>query len=403
MSTVRRIPNRGSPPKSNKGLIIGIIVAIVVVIIVVVVVVAVLLVRRNRSAKSTTTTTTTTTTTSGCVSDAGCPAGKVCNTANGVCVQCMTNSNCTGTNGLCQNNVCVAGCVSDANCTGTTPKCETSSSTCVGCLANADCASGTVCKTANHTCVQCLSDLDCGLPFTCLGDACCNTQPPNVTAVSTMTWNIPDPADPTITVTYSASQAVGTYSMIAYIYTDNNGILIGTSAPKPITTVSSTVTFQASDFSPEVVIFPNRIYKISFKTTGTCGTATWTSTETSKFGFTIPTCSSNAAPIIQSDFGTLATGVAQITITSTTARTVGIALSDVNGFDPNEGKWVYTHLTPTTSTFNSQTYTVTLPAAPAGPTLAFGDPVYYYIWFYPDSANGYLCNSDPSFDNVQFF
>lgn len=110
--------------------------------------------------------------------------------ANGLCVKCVANSDCSGDSPICQSNVCMpcagdtdcegnpagsacsptgacVGCTSDASCGPAAPTCDTSTNTCVGCVSNLDCALPTpACDPATKTCVGCLDDSVCPDPST---------------------------------------------------------------------------------------------------------------------------------------------------------------------------------------------------------------------------------------------
>lgn len=89
-----------------------------------------------------------------------CPSGSICNADSNTCVP---------TSGVCQ---------SDADCTsGTNRTCHVGLGTCVGCLTDANCASGQ-CNTTTFTCLpsECRTNEDCtsmsGTPF-CSADGNC--------------------------------------------------------------------------------------------------------------------------------------------------------------------------------------------------------------------------------------
>lgn len=97
-----------------------------------------------------------------------CKTGKpVCDTTANVCVQCNTNAECTGPNGVCNTvaKVCTLGCTTDANCTTAAPACKTPENFCVECTAtNTKACFGTtkpVCDVPNNKCVGCVTGADC--------------------------------------------------------------------------------------------------------------------------------------------------------------------------------------------------------------------------------------------------
>lgn len=95
--------------------------------------------------------------------DAGAP---VCDPDGGVCVQCVSNNDCSGSTPHCLHSTCVS-CTADADCSAGMvcnmhiPRCATQ------CTSGTDC-NGRPCATAYGYCVECLSDLDCtnaALPY----------------------------------------------------------------------------------------------------------------------------------------------------------------------------------------------------------------------------------------------
>jgi len=150
-STSSRRPAQPPPPPKKKkrtGLIIGIIIGAVVLLIIIIVII--ILLTRNKTTNPGTS----------CTSNANCTGGKVCNTTTGVCVTCLT----------------------DSQCSGSTPKCKTSTGTCVGCNVNSDCGAGLVCNSSSNTCVggPCTTGADCtsaGFPV-CVTGTCrqCSTN-----------------------------------------------------------------------------------------------------------------------------------------------------------------------------------------------------------------------------------
>ncbi|MEZ4406267.1 MAG: VWA domain-containing protein [Polyangiales bacterium] len=120
-----------------------------------------------------------------CTGTAQCPGGQVCDTSARRCVECLTGTQCTGTNQVCVGQRCVTGtpCMSSRTCTGLV--CDTARGVCVECLGDVDCASGQrcranacapvtecrssrecsaggqVCETTRGVCVDCAADTDC--------------------------------------------------------------------------------------------------------------------------------------------------------------------------------------------------------------------------------------------------
>lgn len=147
----RRQPPPPPPKKKRTGLIVFLVVAIIIAIITVVVIILIL--RKNANTPPA----------GKCFTDPDCPTGKVCNTASQLCVTCLTDANCSGTNGTCDttSHTCVD-CLANSDCSGTTPVCDVPNKTCVGCLTSASCSGATpVCNVAAKTCVGCLTSGDC--------------------------------------------------------------------------------------------------------------------------------------------------------------------------------------------------------------------------------------------------
>jgi Cys-rich repeat protein len=121
----------------------------------------------------------------GCTDDAQClgnPAGPVCDTATGKCVQCMPADPTTCPSGqYCDPSAltCKPGCDEAQDC-GAEPDggaltCDTTTNTCVGCTADAQCPAGQVCK-ANACEAGCTNQHPCQSGFACCSGACINTS-----------------------------------------------------------------------------------------------------------------------------------------------------------------------------------------------------------------------------------
>ena len=145
-----------------------------------------------------------------CASNRDCaPSGQLCDSAAGVCVQCLTGAQCGVVGDVCLDHRCVAGthCASSRTCMGLV--CETTRGLCVDCLADVDCTGGNVCRanncvpppracrssrecsatdqvcdTAHSVCVDCLADVDCAMGQFCGADSLCRAQvcSPNATS-----------------------------------------------------------------------------------------------------------------------------------------------------------------------------------------------------------------------------
>jgi hypothetical protein len=113
----------------------------------------------------------------------------------GMCVRCLTNSDCTAPNPVCvtagdvgsspTKHTCVD-CLTNNDCSDPTPVCVTTvdagasamKNTCVGCLSNPDCKGTTpICNLASHACIHCGQDSDCANvgPSICMTDGHCAT------------------------------------------------------------------------------------------------------------------------------------------------------------------------------------------------------------------------------------
>jgi len=222
--TMRRVVvNPPEVKKKHTGLIIGIIIGVILLIAIIIIVV-VLLIRRSNANK---------TAAANCKT-AGCPSSKHCNTTDGNCVDCLSDSNCFGSSPFCKtsNHTCVA-CQTDSNC-GPGRTCNTSNNTCTAqtcttgtdcghaefphcisgtcqqCAVNVDCTGNPTystqgknfCNTSN-TCVQCNVDADCPTSpnAICTDGTCINTTPPVITTVTPTTS-----VDSSVAGTYTKTQ-----------------------------------------------------------------------------------------------------------------------------------------------------------------------------------------------------
>jgi MYXO-CTERM domain-containing protein len=94
-------------------------------------------------------------------------AEPVCELVANECVECLTNAQCHGPNGVCNTQLhkCTLGCTTDANCTTAAPACKTPENFCVECTAtNTKACFGTktpVCDVPNNKCVGCVTGADC--------------------------------------------------------------------------------------------------------------------------------------------------------------------------------------------------------------------------------------------------
>lgn len=138
-----------------------------------------------------------------CTGSGSCaPPVPYCDTTSSVCVECLGNPNCAGT----QRPVCnvvthaCAECGADTDCTGGGgrlgggggPYCDVAAGRCVACVTDANCGNAALkCNTLSHTCVtRCQTSADCAVPtpycdtasslcVECLGDPNCTRDPRN--------------------------------------------------------------------------------------------------------------------------------------------------------------------------------------------------------------------------------
>jgi hypothetical protein len=105
----------------------------------------------------------------------GCASALVCTSPDatiGVCVECVTNADCDGTQ-ICaeDTHTCVDECATAADCDGT-QICAEDTHTCVDeCVTNADCDGTQICAEDTHTCVdECVTNADCDGTQICAED-----------------------------------------------------------------------------------------------------------------------------------------------------------------------------------------------------------------------------------------
>ncbi len=121
---------------------------------------------------------------------AGDPAGAVCDTATGRCIECLAASDTCPASRHCDDatHSCMDGCRSDEGCANVridagvdgavsvaTARCDTASHTCVACVTDAHCPPGTLCM--GHACVPgCDEDHGCAEGDTCCLGGCVDTR-----------------------------------------------------------------------------------------------------------------------------------------------------------------------------------------------------------------------------------
>jgi hypothetical protein len=105
-----------------------------------------------------------------CLTDENCAhAAPYCATALGACVECLSNDNCGADDLVCDRESyhCVKSCRGNSDCSGNaaTPLCDPDRSLCVACLEDVDCSGETArCDPTTKVCVGCLADDDCAAP-----------------------------------------------------------------------------------------------------------------------------------------------------------------------------------------------------------------------------------------------
>lgn len=91
-----------------------------------------------------------------------CPPGTSCDKASGACVGCSADADCASGVGALDRRKCVT-CNSDATCAGARPRCRLLTGTCEACISNGDCGrTSPICDPATLTCrVGCSSNAQC--------------------------------------------------------------------------------------------------------------------------------------------------------------------------------------------------------------------------------------------------
>lgn len=95
-----------------------------------------------------------------CGDGRACSDGLLC-----VAAECLSNTDCAASpdRPICDRKLCVAACTSDPECTQPgLDRCNTSTGTCVECLSNSDCSGDTnVCDAQTSSCRGCIADTEC--------------------------------------------------------------------------------------------------------------------------------------------------------------------------------------------------------------------------------------------------
>jgi MYXO-CTERM domain-containing protein len=120
----------------------------------------------------------------GCSQDTDCAKGMYCNTSSGTAGACASGCQGTGVANCPAGQYCAGSggvgtctgepCDLNTDCTGTNKVCNTTPfpHSCVACLLDTDCASGQVCDTATNTCGQCTSSEKSNCSASGAGAAC---------------------------------------------------------------------------------------------------------------------------------------------------------------------------------------------------------------------------------------
>lgn len=107
-----------------------------------------------------------------CQTDTNCSGvseGLHCNLAVHTCVECLASSDCAVGN-VCDSvvNRCTLACASDTDCSSDMTHCETTRHMCVECLNDQQCASDRpYCNALTDRCVECLADGNCASGQVC--------------------------------------------------------------------------------------------------------------------------------------------------------------------------------------------------------------------------------------------
>ena len=114
----------------------------------------------------------------GCTDGRDCPdARPLCDPdlgANGTCVVCLVNTDCPSAGDVCLEGECRAGCSADNPACPSPGVCDTAAGVCVRCLADSDCDLGNICEMSD--CVEgCRENRDCPEGQICGADNTCVT------------------------------------------------------------------------------------------------------------------------------------------------------------------------------------------------------------------------------------
>lgn len=323
-----------APKKTRTALIVGIIIGVILLIIIIVIVVV--LVSRSRAAAAAkpppTTGGGTTPGSTTCTTDSQCSAPKVCNTSTQRCVDCNTNSQCTG-------------------------------------------SAFPFCKAETSTCVRCLTTPDCNSPTaTCSANLCCDTTPPVINNVTTTISE-----DSRIQVNLEIKQPVATSKSIV-VLEDPTGYPLLSQTCSDATTSGAIITCKADGNCPAgdrcvnqkceirgcltfaagpfilltesaigMKIFPQTPYKIKVKTVYDCGAIKNASTEFSQTrDFTTVACPTSPVTRVISSVEEIVLiipngQIVQLLITLPTPNSapnflVGFVASTTSGIHPNRAE-----------------------------------------------------------------
>lgn len=110
-----------------------------------------------------------------CLGDKNC-GDRTCDLVTHECVECVGPANCPQAGTTCDplSRQCVASCSTNTDCTSSDqPTCDTARGVCVQCLADTSCGGELpYCDTARGVCVQCLGNANCASGHTCVDHEC---------------------------------------------------------------------------------------------------------------------------------------------------------------------------------------------------------------------------------------
>lgn len=174
----------------------------------------------------------------------------------------------------------VVGCISPQVCNTTTD-------TCVECLSNTNCSGSTpFCDTISYTCKQCAVAGDCTGGGSCTNGTCCNDTAPNISVVTPTTSG-----NSQVLITYSQVQTGSGYSNVRVEV--NIETPTGTLLKALVKTAAAgTVTVTESELAlPNDYLFPGVAYQVRLRMRYDCGgSSNVNSAYSNPSAFTMPGC-----------------------------------------------------------------------------------------------------------------